>query len=78
MYVKQDRISARTYIEAMLGEARRAKDDAESSYDYYKKEYERAQEKFWAADNTVRTLEHMLEECDVLACEQKRYEDNRF
>ena len=78
MYEKTDRIGAMVRVDAMLGEAKRSLDDAKGTYEYYRKEFERAQERYEAAQSTVHILENMQTELEVLGIEYKRYSDNRI
>lgn len=59
MFVDNDRVGASVYIDAMLGEARRALSDAEKDFEYCKKEYDRAHVRYESAKGVVQLLEEM-------------------
>lgn len=66
MFEKQDLTAAIIRLEAMLGESRRAYEDAKDTLDYYRSEYDRARKRHDAALDTVERLQTMLNDAERL------------
>jgi len=64
MFEKQDLTAAIVRLEAMLGESRRAYEDAKETLEYYKEEYDKARSRYNAALDTVERLQTMLADAE--------------
>lgn len=75
MFEKQDLTAAIVRLEAMLGESRRAYEDAKDTLDYYKEEYDKARSRYNAAYDTVERLKTMLNDAERIRENEKTWRE---